>query len=53
MVHHMSKNDDRSNAERRYPPIYEKAIPIALVIITVAIMALLVIIVATTLGWTQ
>jgi len=49
----MSKNDNRSPAERRYPPIYEKAIPIALVIITVAILALFVIIVAVTLGLIQ
>jgi len=53
MVYHMSKNDNRSPAERRYPPIYEKAIPIALVIITVAILALFVIIVAVTLGLIQ
>ena len=49
----MSKNDDRSHTERKYPPIYEKAIPVALVIITVAIVALLVIIVAVTLGLIQ
>ena len=46
----MSTNDNRSHAERKYPPIYEKTIPIALVIITVAITTLFLIIVAVTLG---
>jgi hypothetical protein len=49
----MSNNDNRSHTERKYPPIYEKAIPIALVIITVAIVALFLLIVAVTLGLIQ
>ena len=44
----MKKND----SERRYPEFYEKIVPIALVIIGLAITLLLIVVVATLVGWT-
>ena len=43
----MKKND----SERRYPELYEKVVPIALLIIGLAIALLLIVAVATLLGW--
>ena len=43
----MKKND----SERRYPEFYEKIVPIALVIIGLAITLLLIVVVATLVGW--
>lgn len=40
----------RGSAPRRYPAVYEKAVPIALVIIGVAIAILLLVIFAVALG---
>jgi hypothetical protein len=45
----MSKAE-RSPTGRRYPAFYEKLIPVALVVIGVAILALLIITVAVALG---
>jgi len=42
--------DDHMRPQRRYPPFYEKAIPIALGIIVVAIIVLSFIIVGVALG---
>jgi hypothetical protein len=42
--------DSRRRPERRYPPLYEKAVPIALGIIALAIVVLLLIIVCVVLG---
>ena len=44
------KNDRRTPRKRRYPPAYERAVPIALGIIVLFIIALLVIIVGVALG---
>jgi hypothetical protein len=46
----MHDTDDHSRPKRRYPPFYEKVVPIALVIIAIAIIALLLIIVGVALG---
>ena len=41
----------RNDSERRYPDFYEKLVPIALVIIGLAITLLLIVVVVTLLGW--
>ena len=43
-------NDTPTRPERRYPPLYEKIVPIALVIIVVIIVILLLIVVGVALG---
>ena len=45
------KDDDTpTRPERRYPPLYEKIVPIALGVIVAAIILLLIIIVGVALG---
>ena len=46
----MKKPEDQTTPNRRYPPFWEKFIPIALGIITVIIVILLLIIIAIALG---
>jgi hypothetical protein len=46
----MSNDDKRTTPKRRYPALYEKAIPIALGIIVLAIVILLIIILGVALG---
>jgi hypothetical protein len=41
MMRAMEKNRVRSQPERRYPSLYERVIPIALVFIVVSIIALM------------
>lgn len=49
MMHHMIENSNRSPSKRRYPALYERAVPIALVVIAMAIVVLLVVIVVVVL----
>jgi len=46
----MSDQEKRTPPERRYPPFYEKAVPIILAIIGLFVLVLLVVIVAVALG---
>jgi hypothetical protein len=46
----MSDKNDRTKPERQYPPFYERAVPIALGIIALFVVALLMIIVGVALG---
>ena len=46
----MPDKPDRPPPQRRYPPLYEKLVPIALGIIVLIIVALLLIIVGVALG---
>jgi hypothetical protein len=46
----MDDKDEPTPARRRYPPLYEKAVPIALGIIVLIVVALLVIILGVALG---
>ena len=46
----MPPDDKRASSKRRYPEFYEKAIPIALGIIVLAIVVLLVVIFGVALG---
>jgi hypothetical protein len=43
--------DKEKSTKRQYPPIYEKVVPIALVLIGLAIVAILAIILAVALGF--
>jgi hypothetical protein len=45
----MIEKPNRSPSKRQYPTLYERAVPIALVVITVAIVVLLLIIMAVVL----
>jgi len=42
--------DKKKPAQRQYPPIYEKVVPIALVLIGLAVVVILVIILAVAFG---
>jgi hypothetical protein len=46
----MTDDNHRPSKERRYPELYEKLVPIALVVILVAIVVLLIAAVAVALG---
>jgi hypothetical protein len=46
----MDEKDNQTPPKRQYPPFYEKAVPIALGIIAIVILALLIIIVGLALG---
>jgi hypothetical protein len=46
----MGNKDEHTPAKRHYPPFYEKAVPIALGIIVLIVIALLVIILGVALG---
>jgi hypothetical protein len=46
----MNDKDNHKPPKRQYPPFYEKAVPIALGIIAIAIVVLLLIIVGVALG---
>jgi len=46
----MTDNDQRPSGQRKYPALYEKLVPIALIIILVAIVVLLIVAVAVALG---
>lgn len=46
----MDEKDDHTPPKRRYPPLYEKAVPIALGIIAVVIVVLLLVILGVALG---
>lgn len=46
----MSDKDKRAPAKRQYPPFYEKAVPIALGIIALIIVALLLVILGVAVG---
>ncbi len=46
----MDDRDNHSPSQRRYPPFYEKVVPIALGIIVLAVIVLLVIIFGVALG---
>jgi hypothetical protein len=46
----MSKHPDARPRKRRYPPVYERLVPIALGIIAVVIVILLLIILSVALG---
>ncbi len=47
----ISSSSNGKGAHRRYPSLYEKAVPIALGVIAVIIVILAVISVAVALGW--
>ena len=47
----MSKRNDSAPPKRQYPAFYEKAVPIALGFIILAIVALLLVILAVALGF--
>ncbi len=47
----MSDQAPQPSPRRQYPTFYEKAVPIALGLIALAIIALLLIILAVVLGW--
>ena len=49
----MSDTDPERPPKRQYPPVYEKIIPIALVLIALAILIVLVIIFSVALGLFQ
>jgi hypothetical protein len=46
----MNEGNNSLPPKRKYPPLYEKIIPLALIVIAVAIIALLVIVFAVLLG---
>ena len=46
----MANNDQRPSTERKYPELYEKLIPVALVVIIVAIVVLFFVAIAVALG---
>lgn len=46
----MDEKDNQMPPKRQYPPLYEKAVPIALGIIVMVIVVLLIIIVGVALG---
>ncbi len=46
----MGSQDERPPARRHNPPIYEKAVPIALAIIALIVVALLLVILGVALG---
>ena len=43
--------EKRKRKERHYPSVYEKAVPIALTILTIIVIAMLIVIVAVVLGF--
>ncbi|MCJ7625262.1 MAG: hypothetical protein MUO76_17330 [Anaerolineaceae bacterium] len=47
----MTEKDKPTRSERKYPPFFEKAIPIILVVIVILIIVLLVIIMGVSLGF--
>jgi hypothetical protein len=47
----MSNQDPKPPSRRQYPAFYEKAVPIALGLIALAVVVLLLIIFAVALGW--
>lgn len=47
----MNENENHTASKRRYPPFWEKTVPIALGIIVVIIAILLLIIIAVALGF--
>ncbi len=46
----MGDQDKQPPAKRHYPPVYEKAVPIALAIIAVIVVVLLLVILGVALG---
>ena len=46
----MGNQDEHTPTRRRYPPLYEKAVPIALGVIALIVIALLLIILGVALG---
>ncbi len=46
----MGNQDKQPPAKRHYPPLYEKAVPIALAIIAVVVVILLLVILGVALG---
>ncbi len=46
----MHDQDEPSPAKRRYPPFYEKAVPLVLAIIALIVVALLLVILGVALG---
>jgi hypothetical protein len=46
----MSDKDPRQHPKRQYPPFYERIVPIALVLIALAILIVLIIIFGVVLG---
>jgi len=46
----MSNRETKKTSGRQYPPLYEKFVPIALVVIAIAILVILVIAVSVALG---
>ena len=47
----ISQQNDRSPPKRRYPPLYERLVPIALGIVALAIVVLLLVIICVALGF--
>ncbi len=46
----MDEHEPKTRPKREYPPFYEKAVPVALLIIVVAIAILLVVVLGVLLG---
>ena len=50
MDNQMDNQDEQTSAKRHYPPLYEKAVPIVLAVIALAVIVLLLIILGVALG---
>ena len=46
----MSNKDEKQPSKRQYPPVYEKIVPIALVLLAIAITIVLIIAISVALG---
>jgi hypothetical protein len=46
----MSDRDEKQPSKRQYPPVYEKMVPIALILLAIAITIVLVIAISVALG---
>jgi hypothetical protein len=46
----MSDKDEKDTPKRQYPPVYEKLVPVAMVLIGIAILIVLLIAISVALG---